>query len=131
MACPSAIYTANTNVTVAENATVPFGTIVRRYGHNCQLDGAGFNLIGAGYYMVDVSVTETPTDAGPVTVQLYQDGIAVPGATATVTAAAGATVNPCVNPIVRNCGCDCNSTLTLTVSAAGVIDNISARVVRL
>ena len=124
----SRIYTVATNVAIAANQSGPFGAIIRRYGCNCQLDGAGINLIGAGYYDLEASLSFTPTEAGPVTIQFYQDGIAIPGALAT---AQGTAAEPLALPVVatiRNCGCDCNSTLTYTIDAAGTIVNLAVDV---
>lgn len=128
MGCPSCIYTVITNATVAEGATGPFGSVIRRYGRNLMLDGAGINLIGSGYYDVDASLSFTPTAAGPVTIQFYQDGTAVPGGLATTQGAAGEPVALPVAFTARNCGCDCNTVLTYAIDAAGVIGNLSVRV---
>ena len=124
----SRIYTVATNVAVAENQSGPFGAIIRRYGCNCQLDGAGINLIGAGYYDLEASLSFTPTATGPVTIQFFQDGVAVPGALATEQGAAAEPLNLSVVAAIRNCGCDCNTTLTYTIDAAGTINNLSVDV---
>lgn len=126
----SRIYTVATNVTIAENQSGPFGAIIRRYGCNCQLDGAGINLIGAGYYDLEASLSFTPTATGPVTIQFYQDGVAVPGAIATEQGTAATPVNLGVTSTLRNCGCDCNSSLTYTVDVAGTIVNLSVNVTK-
>lgn len=128
MSCPSSIYTVLTNYAVTEGAQGSFGTIVRRFGRFVQLDGQGINLLGQGYYDLDASLSFTPTAAGPVTIQFYQDGVAIPGALATTQ---GTAAEPCTLPVVakvRNCGCDCNTTLTYTISAAGTIVNLATRV---
>ena len=95
-----------------------------------QLDGGGINLVGAGYYAADVSISFAPAEAGDVTFQLLQDGIAIPGATATLTGAAGETACASISALARNCGCNCNTTLTLTVSAAGTFANFATRVIK-
>ena len=128
MSCPSSIYTVLTNYVVTEGAQGPFGTIVRRFGRFVQLDGQGINLLGQGYYDLDASLSFEPTATGPVTIQFYQDGVAIPGALATTQ---GTAAEPCTLPVVakvRNCGCDCNSTLTYTISAAGTVINLATRV---
>lgn len=130
MSCPSAIYASNSNFDAAAGQTVPFGIIVRRYGRNCQLEGGGINLVGAGYYAADVSISFAPTEAGDVTFQLLQDGVEIPGATATLTGAAGETACASISALARNCGCNCNTTLTLTVSAAGTFANLATRVIK-
>lgn len=128
MSCPASIYTVLTNYAVTEGAQGSFGTIVRRFGRFVQLDGQGINLLGQGYYDLDASLSFTPTATGPVTIQFYQDGVAIPGALATTQ---GTAAEPCTLPVVakvRNCGCDCNSTLTYTISAAGTVINLATRV---
>lgn len=124
----SRIYTVATNVAVAENQSGPFGAIIRRYGCNCQLDGAGINLIGAGYYDLEASLSFTPTATGPVTIQFFQDGVAVPGALAIEQGTAAEPLNLSVVAAIRNCGCDCNTTLTYTIDAAGTINNLAVDV---
>lgn len=126
----SRIFTVASNVAVTENQSGPFGSIVRRYGCNCQLDGAGVNLIGAGYYDLEASLSFTPTATGPVTIQFYQDGMAVPGVFATGQGTASEPLALPVAGTIRNCGCDCNSTLTYTIDAAGTIVNLAVNVTK-
>lgn len=126
----SRIYTVASNVAIAENQSGPFGAIIRRYGCNCELEGAGINLVGAGYYDLEASLSFTPTATGPVTIQFYQDGAAIPGALAT---GQGTAAEPLTLPVVstiRNCGCDCNSSLTYTIDAAGTIVNLAVNVTK-
>ena len=131
MSCPSAIHVVNANFSVPEGGgQVPLGSVVRRYGRNCQLNGGGINLVGAGYYDLDSTVTFTPTATGPVTVQFLQDGLVISGALATVNGIASEAVTLPIVAMLRNCGCDCNTTLTAIVSAGGVVNNISTRVVK-
>ena len=126
----SRIYTVATNVAITENQSGPFGAIIRRYGCNCQLDGAGINLIGTGYYDLEASLSFTPTATGPVTIQFYQDGVAVPGALATGQGTASEPLNLSVVAALRNCKCDCNSSLTYTIDAAGTIANLAVDVTK-
>lgn len=130
MSCPSEICTFNSNYSAAENAVIPFGTIARRYGRNCQLDGNGINLIGAGYYDFTSSISFTPTASGPVTFQLMQDGTAVPGALVSFSGTAATTTPASLRFTLRNCGCNCNSVLTVTTSAAGIVDNMATVVAK-
>lgn len=97
MSCKSAIYTADPSSTVltlstAAGTAIPLGMTVRRFGCNAVLSGNGILLKGQGYFDVDASVTFTPTAAGTYTVTLFKDGVAVPGATQTITVAAAGTV---------------------------------------
>ena len=125
----SAIYTANTSIqNVAVNGIISPGTIIRRFGPNINLSGNGIQLCGSGYYDIDTSFTIAPTAEGEVTVTAYLDGVAIPGATATETAAAaGDFVNLSISSLVR-LGCSCCdglSTLTfvLTETAANVTNS--------
>lgn len=126
MSCPSAICTLLTNTAVAANGSAGFGSTVRRYGPSCQLNGMGINLVGGGYYKLDASMSLTPTATGPVTLTFYQDGMALVSMTAQGTEAEPVVLS--VPFMLRNCGCDCNSTLTYTVSAAGTINSFPVTV---
>ena len=131
MSCKSLIYTAmQTPTAVAVNGIIPLGTIVRRYGCNCNLNGNGIAINGQGYYNVDVSVEAVPDAAGTVTVQLLKDGVAVPGATAAATVAAVAnTVTLAFPATVRLGCCSTGSVLTLLLTgAASTVNNVAARV---
>ena len=130
MSCPSMLYTVLTNAEVAENDTAGFGSAVRGYGQALRLNGTGINQIGGGYFGVDASLTFTPTAAGPVTIQYYLDGAPIPGSLATGQGTASQPLNLSVIGVTRSCGCQCNSTLTYTISAAGTIDNLATRVTK-
>lgn len=126
----AAIYTANTtSAALGADSTIPLGAIIRRFGCGLDLNGNGINLMGAGYYAVHASISYTPTAAGPVTVTLLSDGVAVPGATATVTGVAATTDNLDVIGMVKRC-CDNAGTLTLMVNAAGTLNNVAVIVER-
>lgn len=127
MSCKSAIYATNTspitiNLTAQQpSATLPLGTTIRRFGRNIQLSGNGIIIDGEGYYDIDASVTLTPTTAGTYTVQLYRDGVAVPGATQSMSAGAGATVNFNIPALVRLQCCDSSATLTLLLTTTATL----------
>ena len=128
----SALYTANTaSQTVAINGTISPGTIIRRFGQCCNLSGSGITINGTGYYSVNISVTATPTAEGTVTVSLYKDGVAVPGATA--SGYGSDDVNLSINALVREaCACNPSSVLTLVISeSAAVISNVACVVEKL
>ena len=120
----SGIYTANTTAAVlGENSILPLGNIVRRFGCALDLNGNGINIAQPGYYDVKASVTYTPTVAGLLTVQLMADGVAVPGAVASVTAVAATTYNLGIVGMVKRC-CSSAGTLTLMVNLAGTLNNV-------
>lgn len=123
-------------LSTAAGTAIPLGTTIRRFGCNAVLSGNGVLLKGHGYFDVDASVTFTPTAAGAYTVTLFKDGVAVPGATQTITAAAAGTVSVNIPAIVRNQCCDSTSTLTLVITSATVpatvtIDNTAVVVTKI
>lgn len=131
MSCKSLIYTAmNTSATVPVNGTLPLGSIIRRYGCNCDLNGNGIRISGAGYYDADVAVTAVPTAAGTVTVQLLQDGVAVPGATASATASTASDSVMLAFPTTLRLGCCSNGSLLtlLLTGTASTVTNVAVRV---
>ncbi len=131
MSCKSVLYTAlETPTAVAVGGTIPLGTIIRRYGCNATLNGSGISINGAGYYDIDVSLVAVPDAAGTVKVALYQDGVAVPGATASATVAAADTEVTLSFPAVVRLGCcSTGSVLTLVLTGAASTVNSAAVVV--
>ena len=136
MSCNSAIYVNNsTNTAVSTTAgtfvQVPFGSVVRRFGKALALDSGSIMAYGSGYFDIDGSLTVTPTAAGPITVQIRKDGVPVQGITATATGTAGSPTTLPLTGMIRNCGCNCNSALTLWVNAPCNITNASIVVEKL
>lgn len=139
MSCKAALYAANTAAqTLAAGATIALGSIIRRFGNDrccspiINLAGNGITLNEPGYYKVTARVVDAPTAAGTVTVTLLQDGVAIPGAVASDTAAAA--TNPTsvtAGAIVRVVGC-ASSTITAVLTAgAGSVTNVSVDVEKL
>lgn len=121
-----------TPTAVAVDGVIPLGSLIRRYGCDVAINGNAVNITGAGYYDVDASVTVTPAAAGTVTVTLYKDGVAVPGATASATAAANSTVDLSIPALVRQACCAEGSALTLVLAgAAATVNNVALRVQRI
>ena len=118
----SALYTANTSTQlVAVDNEINLGSIVRRYGCNLDLSGSTIRVSGEGYYEFDVSVTAAPVATGEVIIELYKNNVPIPGAIATVTAAAaGDFVNLAFTCLIReNCSiCDGPSNITLVLSGS-------------
>ena len=133
MSCKSALYAAmQTPTAVAVDGVIPLGSLIRRYGCDVALNGNAVNITGAGYYDVDASVTVTPAAAGTVTITLYKDGVAIPGATASETAAANGTVDLSIPALVRQVCCAAGSALTLVLTGvAATVDNVALRVQRI
>lgn len=127
MSCNSALYTANTSEqAILANAQIPFGTIVRRFGRFCDVNGSDVVIgdcctrDGNGYYKVNCSVTLEPTAIGNVSVQLYLNGEPYTGAVATgYSAAEGNPVNLSFPAIVRLYGCCNRATLQVRLGEEG------------
>jgi len=115
----SAIYAVNTagGATITAGGVYPITQVVRRFGCDIAQEGSGIALKSPGYYKVNGMATVVATGAGIVTATLLSNGVAVPGATSSVTAEAGATVTLPLDAIVRvNC-CGNLSQLTVAISA--------------
>lgn len=122
----SAIYTVNNTIqNVAVDGNINPGVVTRKFGNNLSLEGVAIRECGTGYYKYCASFTIAPTTEGNVTVTAFKDGVAIPGATASGTAAAaGDFVNLNLVFITREfCGC-CedisNITFTLGETASSV-----------
>lgn len=128
MSCPSMINTVAANVSVVADQQGPLGSVVRRFGRNLALDGTGINAMGQGYYDIRASLSFTPTATAPVTIQYYQDGVAIQGASATGQGTAAEPLNLSVVGTARNTCCNPNSAITYTISEAGVINSLSTKI---
>lgn len=129
----SAIYTVNASTqSVADGGAVSLGSVVRRFGCDCQLSGNAILLDSPGYYDVTATIVAAPTAAGDLTATLYRDGVAVPGATATATAtAAGDFVTLVLPPLVRLVCCGSSAALTCVLSGvASDVSNVAIKVVK-
>ena len=129
------IYTANTaGAAVPIGNTVPLGSIIRRYGNCISANGSVINIREPGYYDVDISATFTADAAGNVTLTLLQDGVPVPGATATstITTATTQVENSAIMATVRVMCCG-NSNLSVLVggTAAPTISNMAVQVTKI
>lgn len=125
MSCKSALYGANTSAqTLAVGSTINFGTISRRYGSNIGLSGGNVTVMGSGYYDLDTNFTFLAA-AGTATITLYKDGVAIPGATASITTAANGTYNMSIPAIIRQVCCE-ESTITAVITGVAVTMNNAA-----
>lgn len=127
----SLIQTTNTTSSaVALNGTIPLGSVLRRFGCNCRLNGNKIEIEGTGYYTVTATVTLQPEAAEAVSVALYENNVAVPSAVATGTAAAiGDDVTLTIVTTVRETCCEGASSLALILTeGASTITNVSMRV---
>lgn len=130
MSCNAFIYTYNPStqavtLTAAQpTAVLGLGT---SHGFNpcgrrvLSLAGNAVRLGAMGWYSIDASVVFTPAAAGLYTVSVYRDGVAIPGASQTVTAVAGGTVSVTIPAGVRNTCCDTDSELTVVISTTAAL----------
>lgn len=128
----SVLYAANTTAqtTVATGTTIDFGRIIRRYGSNINVSGGNVITMGVGYYDFDANVTFIASGAGTATIQLYKDGIAIPGASASFTTES-ATRYAVSIPFITKDRCCCESTITASISGvAGSVINASVTVTK-
>lgn len=134
----AAIYVVNdTAQEVIVDGTINPGGIIRRFGPGVGTSANGIQIEGLGYYSLDTSITLAPTEAGEVTVTVFKNGIAIPGATATQTAAAAEDViNLSINALIRETGCcyynNGPANLTFVVTGVGAtVTNIASVVIKL
>lgn len=130
----SALYATNTiaqDVAVTTDTTINFGQPVRRFGCDTYLSGGNAIIRGCGYYAIDTVVNFTALTAGTVVVQLFKDGVAIPGAASTISMVADDVNSFEISSLVRNT-CECESTITAVISGAtGTINTASIRVIKL
>lgn len=81
-----------TSQAVVTGGVVDLGSTYRRYykKNDCglttfALNGDAISIQQAGVYKITVSATFTAPAAGDITLQLYENGVAIPGALATET----------------------------------------------
>ena len=126
----SLIQTSNTSSqTVAADSVISLGSVLRRFGCNCRLNGNAIEIEGDGYYIVDVVVNAVPDEVGDITIALTQNDTVISGTTTTATVAAVDTsvVLPIVTTVRLNC-CMAKALKVVLVDGASTVTNISVRV---
>lgn len=122
----------NTSQAIVENGTINLGSVVARFGPNLSMSNGALNIVGAGYYGIAVSATILPSAEGQVTMELYQNGVSIKGASATINATSTTvpvtlTLPPTMVRINYN-GCPCErlpESITLVLSTgAGTVSNV-------
>lgn len=81
-------------------------------GYTIQVNGNNINLRAPGYYKIDVGATVTDSEAGNVTLTLYQDGNVIAQGSEAIAAAS----DPANIAFPAGVKVNCNSTLTLVVT---------------
>ena len=113
-----------TSQAIVSNGLLDFTTDRILTGCTATRDGQTFQLNKPGYYYVTFNaVAAATTTLGELTVELYNNGVAVPGAEASyITTAAGDNANYAFSTIIRvppSC-CAVNNAARLTVVNTGV-----------
>ena len=112
-----------TTASITAGGVLPITSIFRRQcGCIGQLGSDSIILSRPGYYKVTATETFTAPVAGEVTLRLAQDGVAVPGITATTTITTADTEvrSLAVSGIVRVSCCAGSSTLQLVNADAAI-----------
>ena len=129
----SVIYAVNSNSQpfVDTGTTISFGDVVRRYGSSLCLSGGNVEIKDAGYYDIDTNFSVLATTGGTLKIQLFADGVAIPGAVINATVVAATTYAFSIPAIVRHTCC-CEKTITAVISGvAGNVINAAIDVIKL
>lgn len=115
---------------IAVDSAVGLGGAVRRCG--CELDVSGNSVLieGSGYYNISLNVVCAPSATGNVTVTLYEDGVAIPGATATmsVSTANNIVTIPINDVVIRQCCCNPSRITCVLTGTASTVTNVTITV---
>lgn len=132
MAKAYAFIANNTAQTLTGGGAISPGTARHGFGCSCNqkiisVSGNNINLKSSGYYNIDIGATVTSSEAGNVTLSLYQDGTLIASGSETIAAAA----DPASISFPAGALVNCSSTLTLVVTAiAGnpTVNNVYATI---
>lgn len=91
----------STSATLTADQAIPLGGLTARSNANVGVSDNSIQLNRPGYYGVDGQFTVTGTSAGDVTIQLYANGTAIPGALTTETLTEGGTATLSLKKVVR------------------------------
>lgn len=121
----SLLYAANTIPQDVEiGGTVNFGTPVHRYGKHIRMSGGNVVTKGEGYYIVDASINFTGA-AGTTIFQMYENGMAIPGARVERTTGAATEYDVKIPTFgIRNTCC-IEKALTMVITGAAVTDAVA------
>lgn len=131
----SAIYMANTaaQTVAATNGIVNLGTVQRRFGCALKEGTSNVNVNKCGYYFVIATVTFTAATTGNASIAVQDNGVTVPGMTASDTVATATTeINSMtVSGIVRSFNGNDSLTLVNTGAIAITPSNVTFTVIKL
>lgn len=101
--------------------------------HLIALNGTTINLNQCGYYDVEISGVVTDSEAGDVTITLYQDGQPVSGATSSEAIAAAAdpaSVAISAGIVVPHCSKSALTLVVTTTAGTPTVNNIAVTVTK-
>ena len=119
-----------TNTSLVANQLIPLTQKIRK-GCTATLNSNTISLNAKGVYMVSVNVDFTATEAGNTTLQLFNNGVAIPDAKSTVTATAGGTVTQSFTTLITVNSPALTPNSTFTESVAGTLVNASVVVTKI
>lgn len=114
------IYAVNTNSqSLVVGDTVNFESVARRCG--CGYNVAAGNILTSikGLHKISTNLTFAAGAAGVFEVALYKNGIAIPGATASVTVTDAAVAHVSLADVVTKLGC-CEGEITAVITGIPV-----------
>lgn len=126
-----------TTQNVAVDGLLTFTTDRILTGCTVTRNGPTFQLNKPGYYYVTFNANGSTTSVADVTIELQNNGIVVPGATATITpAAVGNTMNFAFATIIKVspscCAVDNTANLTLVnTGVAAIFTNVNINITKL
>lgn len=119
------LYAVNTSPqTLADGDNVNLGTAIKKCGTTAYAAGNVFIVGGKGDYFIDTNVTFASSGAGTATIQLYRNGVIIPGAKATTTVSNGGVYAMNVPAVVTRY-CPCNEPIVISMVISGVATIVS------
>ena len=112
------IETYSNNITVPSNASVPLNTVFRKGTTVTKSGDASIQLNKCGIYEISVSASGIAASGGLITLQLMVNGVALPNAFASLTAAD--TTTKVQVPTTYNENCPCSESFIVSLNNAGV-----------
>lgn len=122
MSCNASMYAVNSaSAQYPAGSDIPFGSAMHGINKNAiYISGNAIKINGRGEFAIDVSATLTAGANGLVSIAIYKDGVPIPGATASASAAANNTVNLDITGVSHQRCCDDGAYITLVVTGVAV-----------
>lgn len=115
-----------TQTTLVADQVVPLGGVTASSNTNASLSDNSIQLNRPGYYGVSGQFAITGTAAGDVTIQLYANGTAVPGALATETLAEGSSATISLKKVIKALPSNLTNRVSLTFKTSAACTLVNA-----